>query len=87
MPHRNAETALLAAEIELLMQERKALLQIAGAAAAFVAELDSETLPTDTLEAAEWLAASLNAIPESLLQESLQQLQAHMLQEEKTAVV
>ena len=37
MPHRNAETALLAAEIELLMQERKALLQIAGAAAAFVA--------------------------------------------------
>lgn len=86
MPHRNAETAMLSAEIELLMQERRALLQIAGAAAAFVAELDSETLPLDTLEAAEWLAASLNAIPENLLQESLQQLQAHVLQEEKAAV-
>jgi len=56
------EVRLLRDEIELLMNERRQLLQVTGAAAVFVANLDTDTLPdeADTIDAAEMLAEQLN---------------------------
>ena len=39
------EVRLLREEIELLMSERRQLLQVTGAAAVFVANLDTDSLP------------------------------------------
>ena len=52
------EVRLLRKEIEMLMTERQKLLQVTGAAAVLVANLDSNTLPDDedTIDAAEMLA-------------------------------
>ena len=54
------EIAMLRAEIEMLMSERQALLRATGAAAVFVANLDSESLPEDTYAVADILAHALN---------------------------
>jgi hypothetical protein len=66
-PHalKEEEIRLLRDEIELLMNERRQLLQVTGAAAVFVANLDTDTLPdeTDTIDAAEMLAEQLNGCP------------------------
>jgi hypothetical protein len=72
------EVTLLRQEIELLMRERQGLLQVAGAAAVLVANLDSETLPDDqdTIDAAEVLAESLNSLTEETLQDALVTVQA-----------
>jgi len=50
------EIGMLRAEIEMLMSERQALLRATGAAAVFVANLDSESLPEDTYAVADILA-------------------------------
>ncbi|MCP5278249.1 MAG: hypothetical protein H6935_07800 [Thiobacillus sp.] len=72
------EVRLLREEIELLMAERQTLLQVTGAAAVLVANLDEETLPQDqdTIDAAEVLAESLNALPEETLKDALEAVSA-----------
>lgn len=81
MPHRamnDEEVTLLREEIELLMAERLKLLQVVGAAAVLVANLDSETLPDDqdTIDAAEVLAENLNNLTEETLRDALDAVKA-----------
>lgn len=73
------EIALLRAELELLMKERQALLKVAGAAASLIAELRSGDLPTTTVEAADLLAESVNALPEESLQDALNAIHARIV--------
>ena len=61
------EIAMLRTEIEMLMSERQALLRATGAAAVFVANLDSESLPEDTYAVADILAHALNDLTEDTL--------------------
>jgi hypothetical protein len=56
----------------MLMRERESLLQVAGAAAMFVADMDSAALPENTYDDAEMLAESLNALREETLRDALQ---------------
>lgn len=74
------EARLLREEIELLMNERNQLLQVTGAAAVFVANLDTDNLPdeVDTIEAAEMLAEQLNGLSEETLKEALESVRAEM---------
>lgn len=72
------QISLLRSQIEMLILERENLLRIAGAAAVFVAELDSEALPEATYEAAELLAESLNGLPEDSLRDALERVKATM---------
>jgi hypothetical protein len=72
------ETALLSTEIELLMRERQSLLKVAGAAASLIAELHSGDLPTTTVEVADLLAESVNALAEETLQDALTSIQARI---------
>lgn len=72
------EIDMLRGEIEMLMSERDALLRVTGAAAVFVAELDSSSLATEMIEAAEMLAENLNHLSEDTLCESLQAVKAHI---------
>jgi len=74
----NQEVRLLREEIELLMVERQKLLQVTGAAAVLVANLDSDALPEDqdTIDAAEVLAESLNALSEETLKDALDSVRA-----------
>ena len=69
---------MLRNELEILMRERDGLLRVSGAAAVFVAELDSEKLPAVTLEAAEMLAESLNELTEDTLQDALNAVKAQI---------
>lgn len=72
------EVTLLRKEIELLMGERQKLLQVVGAAAVLVANLDSENLPDDqdTIDAAEVLAENLNSLTEETLLDALSSVKA-----------
>lgn len=70
------QTSLLRSQVEMLVAERQNLLLVAGAAAVFVAELDSAKLPESTYEAAELLAESLNALPEECLRDALERVKA-----------
>jgi len=72
------EVRLLREELEMLMSERQKLLQVAGAAAVLVANLDSDTLPQDqdTIDAAELLAESLNELSEESLRDALEAVRA-----------
>ena len=74
------EVRLLREEIELLMAERQRLLQVAGAAAVLVANLDEDTLPEDqdTIDAAEVLAEGLNGLSEETLQDALDSVAAEL---------
>ena len=74
------EVRLLRNEIEMLMNERRQLLQVTGAAAVFVANLDTESLPdeTDTIDAAEMLAEQLNGLSEETLKDALESVRAEM---------
>ncbi|HEY7987453.1 MAG TPA: hypothetical protein VIE17_11140 [Methylophilaceae bacterium] len=73
------EIAMLRAEVEILMIERQSLLQVAGAAAGFIAEINSVDVPAGAIEAAELLAESVNALPEETLQDSLTAVEAHII--------
>lgn len=66
------EVRLLRAEIEMLMNERESLLRTAGAAAVFVAKLDSSVLPEETYAAADVLAHALNELAEESLRDALE---------------
>lgn len=70
--HHAQEIAMLRAEVEMLMSERQALLRATGAAAVFVANLDSETLPEDSYAVADVLAHALNELPEDTLRDALE---------------
>jgi hypothetical protein len=64
-------TFMLSSEIELLMSERARLLRVAGAAAQFVAVMDSRNLPEKVATEAEILAESVNALTEDTLKDAL----------------
>jgi uncharacterized small protein (DUF1192 family) len=68
----NQEVAVLRAEIETLLAERHSLLRATGAAAVFVAKLDSHALPESTYDAADVLASALNALPEETLRAAIE---------------
>ena len=74
------EVRLLREEIELLMNERRQLLQVTGAAAVFVANLDTDSLPdeTETIDAAEMLAEQLNGLSEETLKDALESVRAEL---------
>ncbi|NOT17792.1 MAG: hypothetical protein HOP20_06975 [Sulfuriferula sp.] len=80
MPQTQQEVAMLRNEVEMLMRERDSLLRVSGAAAVFVAEMDSAKLPETSLNAAEVLAESLNELSEDTLQDALSAVQAHIAQ-------
>lgn len=77
---RDEEISLLRKEIEMLMTERQRLLQVVGAAAVLVANLDSDTLPDDedTIDAAEMLAEQLNSLSEETLKDALDSVRAEL---------
>ena len=64
-------TFMLSKEIEILMAERARLLRVAGAAAQFVAVMESRNLPESVATEAEILAESVNALPEDTLKDAL----------------
>ncbi len=68
---REEELAMLRSEIEMLMAEREHLLRTAGAAAMFVAKLDTHALPENTYEAADILAGVINSLPEETLKDAV----------------
>ncbi|MCZ6898078.1 MAG: hypothetical protein O7D95_05145 [Betaproteobacteria bacterium] len=72
------ENSMLLAEIEILMNERKNLLKTTGAAAVFIANLDSSKLPEGTYEAAEMLSNCLNALSEETLRDALEKVKAEL---------
>ena len=74
------EIRLLREELEMLMNERRQLLQVTGAAAVFVANLDTDSLPdeTGTIDAAEMLAEQLNGLSEETLKDALESVRAEV---------
>lgn len=72
------EIRLLRGEIEMLMNERRQLLQVTGAAALFVSNLDTDSLPDEagTIDAAEMLAEQLNGLSEETLKDALESVRA-----------
>jgi hypothetical protein len=79
MPHalKDQEIAMLRTELEMLMKERDDLLQVTGAAAGLIAELDSFDIPNTAMEAAELLSTRINTLPEETLQDALSAVNAH----------
>ena len=67
----NTGSFMLTQEIELLMAERAKLLRVAGAAAQFVAVMESRSLPEKVATEAEILAESVNALSEDTLKDAL----------------
>ncbi len=76
---KDQEIAMLRTELEMLMKEREALLEVAGAAAGLIAELDSFDIPSTAMEAAELLSARVNDLPEETLQDALTAVDAHSI--------
>ena len=72
------EIAMLRGEMELLMGERDGLLKIAGAAAAFVANVEVNALPRGCWDAADLLGESLNEVPEDTLKDALAAVEAEI---------
>ena len=64
-------TFMIGKEIEILMAERARLLRVAGAAAQFVAVMDSSKLPEKVATEADILAESVNALAEDTLRDAL----------------
>ena len=62
MPQREQEIALLRNELEMLMNERQAILRVVGSATALIASLDSKRLPVGAVEAADVVATSIKEI-------------------------
>ena len=67
----NTGSFMLSKEIDLLMAERARLLRVAGAAAQFVAVMESRELPEQVAIEAELLAESVNDLPEDTLKDAL----------------
>jgi hypothetical protein len=70
--HHAQEIQMLRSEIEMLMNERQSLLRATGAAAVFVAGLDSASLPESTYAVADVLAHALNQLSEDSLRDALE---------------
>lgn len=70
-PRQDTTTFMLGEEIELLMAERAKLLRVAGAAAQFVAVMESRSLPEKVATEAEILAESVNDLSEDTLKDAL----------------
>jgi hypothetical protein len=70
-PMQDTTTFMLSEEIELLMAERAKLLRVAGAAAQFVAVMESRSLPEKVATEAEILAESVNDLSEDTLKDAL----------------
>ncbi|HSJ99400.1 MAG TPA: hypothetical protein VLC53_20150 [Myxococcota bacterium] len=70
-PTESTGTFMLGQELELLMAERARLLRVAGAAAQFVAVMESGKLPQEVATEAEILAESVNALTEDTLKDAL----------------
>lgn len=64
-------TFMLGKELDILMAERSRLLRVAGAAAQFVAVMESRSLPESVATEAEVLAESVNALTEDTLRDAL----------------
>ena len=84
MPHtlKEQELSMLRAEIEMLMRERQGLLRTTGAAAVFIANLDSDGLPEGSYESAEMLSNCLNDLAEETLREALEKVRAELAADE-----
>jgi hypothetical protein len=67
----NTGTFMLSQEIEILLSDRDKLLRVAGAAAQFVAVLESAKLSQSVATEAEILAECVNALSEDTLRDSL----------------
>ena len=67
----NTGTFMLSQEIEILLADREKLLRVAGAAAQFVAVLESEKLSQSVATEAEILAECVNALSEDSLRDAL----------------
>jgi hypothetical protein len=76
MTQREQELELLREEVEMLMAERQSMLQVVGAAAALIANLDSQRLPLGAVEAADILATVVNRLPEETLRDALDAVHA-----------
>ena len=68
---------MLTKEIEILMAERAKLLRVAGAAAQFVAVMESRNLPEKVATEAEILAESVNDLSEDTLKDALVSITQH----------
>ena len=73
---------MLRAEIEMLVNERQSLLKTTGAAAVFIANLDSDALPEGSYEAAEMLSNCLNDLTEETLRDALEKVRAELAADE-----
>ncbi len=69
--HAQQEIAMLRSEVEILMAERDRLLRAAGAAAMFIAKLDTTSIPKNSYLEADVLAATINALHEETLVDAL----------------
>lgn len=78
MPQREQEIALLRSELEMLMNERQAILRVVGSATALIASLDSKRLPVGAVEAADMVATSINQLSEETLQDALAAVHAEI---------
>ena len=76
----SAEENMLRSELELLMREREVMLKMTGVAAGLIAELNTTDLPIRTVEAADLLATSINQLPEELLQDALDAVNATIVE-------
>jgi uncharacterized membrane protein len=73
------EISMLREEVEILMNERQCLLDTTGAAAVFVANLESTTLlPDAACQAAKVLSCSLNKLPEETLRDALEKVKSEL---------
>lgn len=82
MPHRDQIITMLRRELEMLMNERQALLRVVGASAALIASLDSKRLPVGAVESADLVATTINALSEETLQDALSAVRAEIEEEE-----
>lgn len=73
---REQEVFMLRGEMEILMNERQCLLDTTGAAAMFVANLDTALLPDSACQAAKVLSNSLNNLPEETLRDALEKIKS-----------
>lgn len=78
MPQREQEVELLRSELEMLMNERQAILRVVGSATALIASLDSKRLPVGAVEAADMVATSINQLSEETLQDALAAVHAEI---------
>jgi len=71
----NQDIKLLGEEVEMLMQERAMLLNVAGAAAVMIGHATAQDLPDAVVEDAEKLSKALNALREDTLKDALDAVQ------------